>query len=154
MGEEGYRFRFATSRLSIVLAAAGALGSGAVGALALTGGLAAIGPGSAAGAAAIATGAALILIAAVVLHRAMIQSYDCRIGEAGVFVATIWGERFVGWTEIQRFDARGRIIRIAYRAVGREVETWVEAPRRAEIELARVVTFAKSRLPAARAAAM
>jgi hypothetical protein len=148
--DEGYAFRFARSRLSLAIAATGALGAASVGTVLLLAGASHLGPRSPAGAALLALGVALVLAAVVVLRRATVQCHDCRIGEAGVYVATLREARFLGWGEVARLEVEGRIVRIVYRAGRRLAECWVEAPRGAAAELARIAIFARGRVrPAA-----
>jgi hypothetical protein len=143
MAASGYRFRFRTSAAPLWLAAAGSLGTAAIGTVLAAGGIANEEPAPPLRAALLAAGAVLVATAFFVLRRALFDCNDCRVGEAGLYLGGLLGERHVPWADVDRFEVEGRSVRISYRAGRTLREAWIAAPRGAETELFRVQIFAR-----------
>lgn len=149
---EGYEFRFRTAKGSLVLAIAGATGTAVVGAVALVPAAVRAASGEAdprAAALVLAGSIALIALSLIVLRRALLQAYDCRVGEAGVYYATLREERRLAWSDVLRVEVSGRLIRIVFAPAGEPAaEVWVEAPRGTENQLTRLDILARGRIAA------
>ena len=97
----------------------------------------------------------LVVVSGIVLRRTLMQAFDCRIGEAGIYFRSfLRTEAFIPWASFTGFDAAGPVARLIYAgAGGRRRAVWLAIPGGRATERLRLRTFLEGKLRARAAAA-
>jgi hypothetical protein len=97
----------------------------------------------------------LAILSGLVFRRTLLQAYDCRIGEAGIYFRTLLREEaFVAWPSFGGFDAAGQVVRLFFQAEDdRRRSVWLDVPRARPAEALRLRNFLDGKLRARAAAA-
>src|SRR4051794_17274878 len=92
----------------------------------------------------------LAVLSGLVLRRTLLQAYDCRVGEAGIYFRTLLRqEAFVAWPSFAGFDAAGPVVRLFFQTDdGRRSSVWLEVPRARATDALRLRTFLDGKLRA------
>ncbi|MFC1708098.1 hypothetical protein ACFL59_14980 [Planctomycetota bacterium] len=125
MRGEGYRFRFRTSKVQVLLGYAGAAGAAVLAGLLAV--LAARAPGPLPRIGCLAGATVLVVLCAASFRRVLLQAFDLRIGVTGVYFESLRTKRYVEWNDIVRIEADTRTVRLIHRTEGGRVEeVWVD----------------------------
>lgn len=151
-----YEFLFDTSRTTLWLGLLGALYTTLLGAALLAAVVADVyvtgwlGLSTRDAASIAALSQLLAMLSALVLRRTMLQAYDCRVGEAGIYFRTLLRqEAFVAWPSFAGFDVAGPVVRLFFQAPdGRRRSVWLEVPASRPADALRLRNFLDGKLRA------
>jgi hypothetical protein len=92
----------------------------------------------------------LAILSGLVVRRTLVQAYDCRVGEAGIYFRTLLRDAaFVPWPSFAGFDVAGPVVRLFFQTPdGRRRSVWLEVPSGRATEALRLRTFLDGKLRA------